>query len=75
MQEDAPDDLIQTTKRVSDFTSKLDTPIESKVFALVANAAHLLKTQYHDPEQRKVEAAKLAVFLMREARRETQSVA
>lgn len=72
---DAPDNLIRTTMRISDFTSQLDTPIDTKVFALVANAAHLLKTQYSEPEQRKVEAAKLAVFLMREARRETQSAA
>lgn len=61
--------------RVSDFTSQLDAPIDTKIFSLVANAAHLLKTQYNDPEQRKVEAAKLAVFLMREARRDNRSAA
>lgn len=75
MHVDTPDNLIQTTMRVRDFTSQLDAPVDTKIFALVANAAHLLKSQYCDPEQRKVEAAKLAVFLMREARRESQSVA
>ena len=69
------DELVHATTLIRELVNYLHCSNETKLLALVANAAHLLRTEYDWAERRRQEAAKIGGLLIREAVREDQSVA
>jgi hypothetical protein len=70
-----PDDLVHVTTLINELTRHLRCSNETKILALVANAAYLLRHEYDWIERRREEAARIGGLLIREAVREDQSVA
>lgn len=72
---DNQDALIRATTAVGDTLAHLQMDSDTKVLALIANVAHLLRKEYAWTTQRRLEAGKLADCLLREAMRDERSAA
>ena len=72
---DQQDELIKATTAVRDALSRMGMTNETKMLALVANVAYMLRTNHDWLPQRQLEAKRLADCLVREAMRDDRSVA